>query len=66
MKSKTSQWIMWAATMILFLGLTLSGHFDWLAVALVASSLLWYVLVRARQLQMKIMQPTKGTRSWTP
>ncbi len=45
MKSKTSQWIMWAATMILFLGLTLSGHFDWLAVALVASSLLWYVLV---------------------
>ena len=45
MKSKTSQWILWAATMILFLGLTLSGHFRCLAVALVASSLVWYSLV---------------------
>lgn len=45
MKSKTAQWTIWAFTMSLFLGLTLSGHFDWLAVAIVASSLIWYAVV---------------------
>ena len=45
MKSQSAQWIVWAVTMGLFLGLTLSGHFRWLAVALVVSSIAWYVLV---------------------
>jgi hypothetical protein len=45
MKSKAGQWILWAITMSVFLCLSLSGHFDWLAVAIVASSLVWYSLV---------------------
>jgi hypothetical protein len=45
MKSRTNQWILWAITMGLFLWLTLSGHFHWLAVAIIASSLVWYKLV---------------------
>lgn len=45
MKSKTTQWILWAITMSMFLWLTLSGRFDWLAVAIVASSLIWYTVV---------------------
>ncbi len=45
MKSTSAQWILWAVTMTVFLGLTLSGHFDWLAVALVACSLVWYMVV---------------------
>ena len=45
MKSKTAQWILWAIAMSLFLGLTLSGHFDWLGVAILATSLVWYMVV---------------------
>lgn len=45
MKRQSAQWILWAITMALFLGLTLSGHFVWLAIAIVASSLVWYTLV---------------------
>jgi hypothetical protein len=45
MKSKTAQWILWAITMSLFLGLTISGHFDWLGVAILATSLVWYMVV---------------------
>lgn len=45
MQSKTAQWILWAITMTIFLALTLSGHFDWLGVAIVLSSLVWYTLV---------------------
>jgi hypothetical protein len=45
MKSQSAQWILWAATMSLFLALTLSGHFRWLAVAIVATSIVWYGLV---------------------
>ncbi len=45
MKSQRAQWILWAITMSVLLGLTLSGHFDWLAVAIVASSTLWYMVV---------------------
>lgn len=49
MKSQRAQWILWAITMSVLLGLSLSGHFDWLAGAIVASSLVWYALVpRAR------------------
>ena len=45
MKRQSAQWILWAVTMGFFLGLTLSGHFRWLAVAIVAASLVWYALV---------------------
>jgi hypothetical protein len=45
MKSQRAQWILWAITMSVFLGLSLSGLFDWLAVAIVASSIVWYALV---------------------
>lgn len=45
MKSIVAQWILWAVTMALFLWLTLSGHFDWLVVAMIVSSVVWYVVV---------------------
>ncbi len=45
MQSKTAQWILWAITMIVFSVLTLSGHFDLLALAIVLSSLVWYTVV---------------------
>ncbi len=45
MKSKTAQWILWATTMVIFLGLTISAHFDWLIVAMLISALVWYTLV---------------------
>jgi hypothetical protein len=45
MKSKTAQWILWAITMAVFLWLTVSGHFDWLIVAMIVSSLLWHTVV---------------------
>jgi hypothetical protein len=31
--------------MIIFLWLTLSGHFNWLIVAMIVSSLVWYTVV---------------------
>lgn len=45
MKSKTAQWILWAITMVIFLALTVSGHFDALIVAMIISSLVWYTVV---------------------
>ena len=45
MQNKTAQWILWAITMMILLALTLSGRFDWLAVAIVLSSLVWYMVV---------------------
>lgn len=45
MKSKTTQWTLWAMAMLLFTGLTLSGHSDWLALAIPATALLWYSVV---------------------
>jgi hypothetical protein len=45
MKSQTAQWILCAITMTVFLWLSLSGHFNWLAVAIVASSFVRYALV---------------------
>ena len=45
MQTKTAQWILWAITMVVFSALTLSGHFQLLALAIVLSSLLWYTLV---------------------
>jgi len=45
MQSKTAQWILWAITMAIFAALALTRHFDALMVALVVSSVVWYVLV---------------------
>ncbi len=45
METKTAQWILWAITMIIFTALALSGHFELLGLALVLSSLVWYMLV---------------------
>jgi hypothetical protein len=45
MKCKSAQWILWTVTMIIFLWLTLSGHFNWLIVAMIVSSLVWYTVV---------------------
>ncbi len=45
MQSKTAQWILWAITMLVLLGLTLSRHFDALLVAIIVSSLVWYRVV---------------------
>jgi hypothetical protein len=45
MKSKTAQWILWAMAMSIFLGLSWSSHFDWLGVAILATSLVWYTVV---------------------
>jgi hypothetical protein len=45
MKSQSAQWTLWAITMSVFLWLSLGGHFEWLAVAIVASSFVWYALV---------------------
>ena len=45
MQNKTAQWILWAITMIIFLVLTLGGHFDALLVALIVSSLVWHTVV---------------------
>ena len=28
------QWILWAVAMVIFLALTLSGHYDWLGLAI--------------------------------
>ena len=45
MRNKTAQWVLWAITMIVFSALTLSGHFELLALAIALSSLVWYTLV---------------------
>jgi hypothetical protein len=42
---ETTQWILWAVTMAIFLWLTLTGQFDWLIVAMIVASLVWYTLV---------------------
>jgi hypothetical protein len=45
MQTKTSQWILWAVTMVVFSTLTLTGHFEVLALAIVLSSLVWNTVV---------------------
>ena len=45
MQSKTAQWILWAITMAVFGALSLTRHFDALLVAMVISSVVWYVVV---------------------
>jgi hypothetical protein len=45
MKRKTAQWILWAVAMVIFTALTLSGHWDWLGVAITAVAVIWYTVV---------------------
>jgi hypothetical protein len=45
MKSKRAQWALWAITMLIFLDLAFTRHFDWLLVAILVSSLVWYMVV---------------------
>ncbi len=45
MANKTLQWILWAIAMVVFLGLTLSGHTTLLGLAITAVAVLWYTVV---------------------
>lgn len=45
MHTKTAQWILWAITMIVLLALTIGRHFIALLIALIVSSLVWYMVV---------------------
>lgn len=52
MKSRFAQWTLWAVTMAIFTWLTVTANWDWLTVAILASSILWYGIVprtRSRQ-----------------
>lgn len=37
MRNKTAQWIVWAITMTIFLGLSMTRHFDALLIAIILS-----------------------------
>lgn len=41
----SAHWIFWTVTITLLLWLALSGRFNWLAVTLVVSSLVWSTVV---------------------
>ncbi len=45
MKSKRAQWILWAIAMIIFSVITLSGHGNWLGLAITAVAIVWYTVV---------------------
>ncbi len=45
MKNNNAQWILWAAAMIIFTALTLSGLWNWLGVAIMAVAVIWYIVV---------------------
>ena len=45
MHNTTLQWILWGIAMVVFLGLTLSGHTALLGLAITAVALLWYGVV---------------------
>ena len=45
MANKTLPWILWAIAMVVFLGLTLSGHTTLLGLAITAVAVLWYTVV---------------------
>jgi hypothetical protein len=47
MANKTWQWILWALAMMVFLGLTLSGHTTLLGLAITAVAVVWYTVVPA-------------------
>jgi len=45
MHNTTLQWILWGISMVVFLGLTLSGHTTLLGLAITAVALIWYTVV---------------------
>jgi len=45
MRNTTLQWILWAIAMVVFLGLTLSGHTTLLGLAITVVALIWYTVV---------------------
>ena len=45
MKSKSAQWILWAVAMVIFSVITLSGHRNWLGLAIVAVAVVWNTVV---------------------
>jgi hypothetical protein len=47
MKCQTTEWILWAIAMIVFLWLMLSGRTRDLGLAIAAVAVLWYVIVPA-------------------
>ena len=47
MANKTAQWILWAIAMLVFLGLTLSGHAMALGLTITAVAVVWYTVVPA-------------------
>jgi len=47
MKCQTTEWILWAIAMIVFLVLAISGRMMDLGVAIAAVAVVWYVIVPA-------------------
>ncbi len=45
MKSKNAQWILWGVTMVIFSVITLSGHRNWLGLAILAVAVVWNTVV---------------------
>ena len=45
MQSKIAQWILWAIIMIVFSALAIGGYYATLFIALIISSLVWYMVV---------------------
>ena len=45
MANKTSQWILWAIAMVVFLALTLTGHTALLGLTMTAVAVVWYTFV---------------------
>ncbi|MGC2108916.1 MAG: hypothetical protein WA655_05320 [Candidatus Korobacteraceae bacterium] len=47
MQCKTTEWILWAIAMVVFLVLAVNGRMTELGLAITAVALLWYVIVPA-------------------
>jgi hypothetical protein len=45
MLSTNAQWILWAMAMLVFLGLTVSGHTAALGLTIMAVAVVWYTVV---------------------
>jgi hypothetical protein len=45
MLSKSTQWILWAIAMVVFLALTLTGHTALLGLTITAVAVIWYSVV---------------------
>ncbi len=45
MKSKSAQWTLWAVAMAILTVITLSGHGNWLGLAITVVAVIWYAVV---------------------